>query len=759
MIRSEHLVLTLEELLYMYKKTNNGVMCVLNGFMSKKVVIILLNVLLIIATVCSVVVYSKHVRRQQEETTLNAFISAVESMKGISENYLQTEKVFADNWAKYIEKNDLDLDGALDYIRSSNTQQDRLAHIVDMDTFEGHSTYPETGDNSVSCYSKMIGEESYFETIFKANMQHMFDKNYDGLCVLGKYKTSETQMSVVSVGTRVTLRTEDGHRDYLLLRVIPLESIKKIWIFPMQYSTAEVGIIANDGSYVISSNSLKSENFIEFIRSYNFSDNYKGADALSELLKTSENGILTYKDSKGVDRYWYYSEFNSDTGLDILGSIPVDDISTGINNWAIVIIICLAVALIIAVNGTHIFFINQNLRKTAAEAEKANHAKTEFLSSMSHDIRTPMNAVLGMTEIAKKNITDTDYALECLDKVSLAGNHLLTLVNDILDISKVESGKMVLNEAKFSIKQLSTHLVSIVRPQLDEKNIEFSGNYDDFKYEYLVADELRLNQIFINLLTNAAKYTGNGGKVRLDIYEEPAPNDDSCVILVCKVADNGIGMTEEFQKTMYDSFNRAENSRINKIQGSGLGLAIVKQMVELMDGTIRCKSKLGEGSEFTVRIVLPIANEQSEAVGDSENASDSELNISEFSGMNVLVAEDNDLNWEIISTMLSEYGVNCTRSENGRECIDTLHSEPSGKFDLILMDIQMPIMNGRETTVALRSEDDDYCRNIPIAAMTADAFADDIKACIDCGMDAHISKPVDIKKVLRFLRMVKNKEK
>lgn len=603
----------------------------------------------------------------------------------------------------------------------------------------------------------MIGEDFYFVNIFKANMLHMFDKNYNGLCVLGKYKTTETQMSVVSVGTRVTLRTEDGHKDYLLLRVIPLESIKKVWIFPMQYSTAEVGIITNDGSYVIPSNSLKSENFIEFIRSYNYADDYNGADALAESLLNSPNGIFTYKDSKGVERYWYYSEFNSDTGLDILGSIPVKDISSGINNWNIVIIICLAVTLIIAVNGMHIWSINKNLRRTAAEAEKANHAKTEFLSSMSHDIRTPMNAVLGMTEIAKKNITDTDYALECLDKVSLAGNHLLTLVNDILDISKVESGKMVLNTAAFSIKQFSHHLVSIVRPQMDEKNIDFSGNYTDFKYEYLVADELRLNQIFINLLTNAVKYTGNGGKVRLDIYEEPVPNDDSSVTLVCRVADNGIGMTEEFQKTMYDSFNRAENSRINKIQGSGLGLAIVKQMIELMNGTIQCESMLGVGSEFTVRMVLPIAA-NSESVGNGENISDSELNISEFSGMNVLIAEDNDLNWEIILTMLSEYGVNCTRAENGRECIDIMHREPHGKFDLILMDIQMPIMNGREATVALRSESDEYFNSIPIAAMTADAFADDIKACIDCGMDAHISKPVDIKKVLRFLRKIKNKE-
>ena len=729
----------------------------LKGFMSKKTVLILLNLLLILTTVCSVVIYSKYVRQQQEETRLNAFVSAVESMKGISENYLLTERVFAKNWASYIEKADLDLDGALEYIRSSNTQQDRFAHIVDMNTLDAYSTYYVGNDNSVSCYKEVSGQNFYFTNIFIANMVHMFDEDYDGLCVLGKYKIKESQMSVISVGTRVTLRTENGHKDYLLLRIIPVESIKKIWIFPMQYHTAEVGIITGDGSYVVPSKSLRAENFIEFLRSYNFADDYRGADELGEYLINSESGVLRYKDSKGVDRYWYYSEFNSDTGLDILGSIPADDLTAGTSNWAIVIIICTAIALIIAVNGTHIMYINRNLRKAADEAEKANHAKTEFLSSMSHDIRTPMNAVLGMTEIAKKNITDTPYALECLDKVSLAGNHLLTLVNDILDISKVESGKMVLNAARFSIKQLAAHLVAIVRPQMDEKNIELSGDYTEFKYEYLVADELRLNQIFINLLTNAAKYTGIGGKVRMDIYEEDIPDDDGHIILVGRITDNGIGMTEEFQKTMYDSFNRAENSRINKIQGSGLGLAIVKQMIGLMDGTIRCESKIGEGTSFTVRIVLPVSENQSGESNDIESGSDGELVPGGFCGMNVLIAEDNDLNWEIISTILDEYGVKSTRAENGRECIDIMHREPAGTFDLILMDIQMPVMNGREATIALRSDDDEYIRNIPIAAMTADAFADDIKNCLDCGMDTHISKPVDVKKVLRFLRSVQNK--
>lgn len=727
----------------------------LKGITSRKNVMLLCNILLVTAAMLSVLIHSKHIKAQQEETKLNAFISAVESMKQISDNYLATEEVFAKNWAKYIESRDFTLDEALDYIRSTNTQQDRFAHIVDMDTFEAYSTYERNGDNSVNCYQWIKNEKITINEIFISNMKHMFSDEYTDMSVLGKYKIGETQTTVISVGTRVTLRTENGSRDYLLLRVIPLESMKKIWIFPMQYSAAEVGLITTDGSYVIPSASMKSENFIEFIRSYNYTDDYNGVDTLKKQLADTDSGTLFYKNSKGQDCYWYYSEFSSDSGMDMIGCIPADQLKADNSHWFVVIMICSALAILVLTNGAHILTVNKNLRKAAADAEKANHAKTEFLSSMSHDIRTPMNAVLGMTEIAKKNIDDKKYALECLDNVSLAGNHLLTLVNDILDISKVESGKMPLNAARFSIKKLSEHLMNIIRPQMDEKSISFEGSYTDFPHEYLVADELCLNQIFINLLTNAVKYTNHGGRIRLDISEEPVPNNENAVTLVYRVSDNGIGMTEEFQKTMYDSFNRAENSRINKIQGSGLGLAIVKQMVALMDGTIECSSAPDIGSTFTVRIVLPIAEDQYNN-SDPDSTADNEPADSGFNGINALVAEDNDLNWEIISTLLLEYGVVCTRAENGRECIDLLHNSPDGKFAFILMDIQMPVMNGREAASAIRADENEYIRSIPIAATTADAFADDIKACLDCGMNTHISKPIDIKAVLRFMRSIRN---
>ena len=410
-----------------------------------------------------------------------------------------------------------------------------------------------------------------------------------------------------------------------------------------------------------------------------------------------------------------------------------------------------------------------------AGAEFANQAKTRFLSSMSHDIRTPMNAVIGMTDIARKYADDPEKVRECLDKVSLASSHLLTLINDILDISRIESGNMVLNPAMFSVKDLTEKLVNIVLPQIEKKELEFIHDIDDFKYEYLVADELRLNQIFINLLNNAVKYTRPGGKVKLEIHEEIILEDSSKIRLVCQIVDTGIGMSEEFQKTMYNSFERATDSRINKIQGSGLGLAIAKEMVELMDGTIVCRSELGKGTEFTVMIELPVvygtvsrkeesvAGENSrkdrESVAGSTRLKGSVENVAEneadrFKGMKVLVAEDNDLNWEILCELLGEHGVLCDRAENGQECVKMISAAEDDTYDLIFMDVQMPVMNGRDATREIRKSAREYVRNITVVAITADAFAEDMKECMEAGMNGHISKPVDIRKVLNILEKV-----
>ena len=717
-----------------------------------KIGLVAFNIVLIITAVVSAVVYSKSIRAEQEKIKTENFVTAVESMKQMSRNYLDNEKGYAKDWAKYISNNDMRLDEALEYIRSTNTNNERDAHIVDMDTYEAYSASVRNGENNIAFYQNIKNDATEFNQLFEENMKTIFSGDESKLAVLGKYFIGESQSYVISVGTKVTLRTDGGHKDYLLLRIIPVEAVKKMWVFPLEYSSAEIGIITNMGDYVIQSVSMRSNNFLEFIRGYNFQDNYNKMYELKDQLRNTYKGTLYYKNSKGEDFCWYYSAFGDASGLDILGFVSVDSLSAQNDSWFVVAITCGVLILLVIIDGIYLFRINRKLREAAELARQASLAKTQFLSSMSHDIRTPMNAVMGMTDIALKNIDNKEYAIECLNKVSTAGNHLLMLVNDILDISKVESGKMVLNPTGFSVERAAASLVEIITPQINEKHLEFSAEYDNLPHKYIVADELRLNQIYINLLTNAVKYTKSGGRIKMRLFEEEVPGEKNYTHLVFEVTDNGIGMTEEFQKTMYNSFSRATNTQINKIQGSGLGLAIAKQMVDVMNGTISCESELNKGTKFTVAIDFPIADmPESSAAAETSLSNDT----GDISGMKVLVAEDNDINWEIIQTLLEEYRVECTRAENGKECVEMLLSQPVGTYDMILMDIQMPIMNGREATKEIRKLDNPNLSRIPIVAMTADAFAEDVQACIDCGMNGHISKPVNVSKVHNYLKKIK----
>lgn len=713
--------------------------------------LIICNAILILSAIIFTFTYSTYMRNEQRNTRQDAFVSAVESMKQISRNYVATEEGYVADWAAYINARHMTIDDALDFIRTTNTQGEKPAHIVDMDTFEARSTYAKNGSDNVDCYRKMADEQLDFYKLFISNMRKMFDGATD-VSILGKYRVNESKTTVVSVGTRVTLWHEDGadKKDYLLLRVIPIEKMRSIWIFPLEYNDAEVSLITNTGSYVIPSASMKSETFLDYIRGYNFTDNYNQVNELKDQLQNTDRGLLNYKNSRGEDCLWYYTSFGDGLGLDILGYIKASSLEPASSNMLLVFVICGVLVLLMAMDGAYLMSINRRLRETAALAERSSDAKKQFLSSMSHDIRTPMNAVLGMTDIARRNVSDPECVTDCLNKVTIAGNHLLTLINDILDISKVESGRMRLNPSSFSLERSIASIEDMIRPQLFEKHIEYSGTYTDIPCKYIIADELRVNQVLINLLTNSIKYTKPGGKVSLTLREERIPGNDNMIRLIFVVEDNGIGMSDEFQKTMYESFSRATNSQINKIQGSGLGLAIVRQMVDLMKGTISCDSKPGVGTRFTVTLEFPVAETPVETSGDSENG-----NV-DISGMSVLVAEDNDLNWEIIATMLEEYGVKCFRSENGQECIDMLTGSKDGTYDVILMDTQMPIMNGREATKVIRQNEREYVRSIPIVAMTADAFAEDVQACLDCGMDGHISKPVNIQRVLQFLNKVKD---
>ncbi len=712
-----------------------------------KAALILSNIALMAAVVLFTVWYSGNVRTTQEELMRENFCNTVDTMRQISTRYLSEELSSAESWAAYIEQQNMSMEEALDYIRSISSEADCEAHFVDMDTFEAWSTKVISGSNTIGIYRK------YYETggLFPDDYIVRMRKIYDGeKYVLGKYRTQESQRTIISVGLRVMLRQADGSdRGYLLLRVVPIERMKELWLFPVNYPTAEIGLIDERGWYVVPSHSMRSENFTEFVRAYNFPDDYYAADTLLAQLKERQSGLLELKDSKGQLCYWYYSRLEEFEGLDLLGYIPVAELSTKSESASIVLAVAGVLLLIALIDGAYILNINHQLRLTAEVAKKASSAKTEFLSSMSHDIRTPLNAVLGMTELAQSHRNDSGYVQECLRKISVSGHHLLTLINDILDISRVESGRINLTLAPFAVRQLVAELESITRSQAVEHGLVFEVRVGDLPEPYLMGDKLRLTQIYLNLLNNAVKYTDAGGSISLEVWEEVSAGDG--VTLTCRVEDTGIGMSPEFQKTMYDSFTRVADSRIDNTQGTGLGLAIVKRMVDLMGGSIDCTSAEGAGSTFTVAIPLTAA---ASAPALRENDRDESEPRGDLTGVKLLIAEDNELNWEIISEMLGGCGIRCDHAENGRVCVDMLTAAPPGTYDLVLMDIQMPVLNGRDATREIRASGREDLRTLPIVAMTADAFAEDVQLCLDAGMDAHVAKPVEIEKVLAAIRLL-----
>ncbi|MBP5415870.1 MAG: response regulator, partial [Lachnospiraceae bacterium] len=579
-----------------------------------------------------------------------------------------------------------------------------------------------------------------------------------------------------------------------------------------------------------------------------------------------------------------FTPVDATAGWTMLGFIPAGDLVVDKENWLLFGVVFVGLLILFICDLCYMRFLNKRLQVTAREADSANKAKTDFLSTMSHDIRTPMNAIIGLTTIAEKNLTDVESTKESLRKISLASNHLLTLINDILDISKVESGKLKLNPLTFSIVETVENLVNISQPMIKEKNLEFSFHINRMEKEYLYTDQLRLNQIYINILSNAIKYTEPGGRVSVDLREEKS-DVPGCVRLSYVVEDTGIGMSPEFMENMYQPFSRQIDSRVNSIQGTGLGLAITKQMVELMNGTIECRSTQGKGTVFSVVMDIPVADRQREdmqlesvnvlivdddevmlrtavdtldslgavtesahsgpeaigmiehkhlsgqnydvviidwkmpevdgvetirrirsqidnnipillisaydwsdiedkakeagangfvskplfrstlydrinaLIGKESRSIEPEDDHSDLQGMHILVAEDNDINWEIISAMLAMFGITTDRAENGQVCVDMIRNAQKGSYELIFMDIQMPQMNGLDATKMIRKLEDPWAASIPIVAMTADAFSENITECLNAGMNGHIAKPVDIKLVVKEIRRIREGRK
>ena len=395
----------------------------------------------------------------------------------------------------------------------------------------------------------------------------------------------------------------------------------------------------------------------------------------------------------------------------------------------------------------HLTQVNDELRQAqdiAAEAlqsaERASKAKTDFLANMSHDIRTPMNAIIGITTLMKNELHQPEKLAEHLDKLENSGQLLLGIINDILDMSRIESGKTTLNVEKMNLPQQISQLDSIIRQQAGQRRQTFTVN-THLQHENVLADPNRLNRVLMNILSNAVKYTPTGGHIRFEVDELPRNEHYARYRFV--VQDDGIGMSEAYQKTLFDPFTREERSGTNKVQGTGLGMAITKNIVDLMGGSINVESTTGKGTRFEVVLEFPI-DAEADTVPEAQVLPEEEEETSPLSGMKFLCAEDNAINAEILEMLLEANGASCTICSNGQEIVDAFASVKPGEYDMILMDVQMPVMDGLEATRRIRSGENPLGRIIPILAMTANAFLEDMQKSREAGMDEHLSKPVDI---------------
>ena len=393
----------------------------------------------------------------------------------------------------------------------------------------------------------------------------------------------------------------------------------------------------------------------------------------------------------------------------------------------------------------------KELEKAVLEAKNANEAKTRFLFNMSHDIRTPMNAIIGFSELLEKHIDEKDKAIDYLGKIKSSSNFLLSLINYVLEMARIESGKLVLKKEVGCVTELIESLTDVFEPGVKKKFITYSCEID-IQHKYVIGDETKVREIFINIIGNSVKYTPEGGKISVSVKEEPFEKENYIAYRII-VEDNGIGMSKEYLPHIFEEFSREHTSTESKVTGTGLGLPIVKSLIDMMGGTIEVESQLGCGTKMNVVLPFELASEKQileEKQKEKEKISDSIL------GKRVLLAEDNELNAEIAMTVLKENGLKAERAANGKQCMEMLKKMPEDYYDMILMDIQMPEMDGYEATKRIRNLDDARA-DIPIVAMTANAFEEDRQKALESGMNAHVSKPVDMNMLFKVMAQILKK--
>lgn len=744
-------------------------------------------------------------------------------------------------------------------------------------------------------YLALCSAEGNFQTLYGQSVQPLNPEPFVEALIRGEQRvavgidSAGNEVALFGVGI-TTYPMQDGSMSTGLVAAVPLEYIINFLSLEDEENLMYYYIFRPDGSFVIQSPHTELRDFFKRLQKHPDST----ANELSEESSIKEFGAalkkreeyVTIVDVNGIKYQIYgiplpYSEWYLVSGM------PYSILDDTINNLSnqrmfMTLLSCASILIILTLIFLRYLSITRSqmleLKDARQKAVESSKAKSEFLANMSHDIRTPMNAIVGMTAIATAHIDDQKQVQNCLRKITLSSKHLLGLINDVLDMSKIESGKLTLTTEQISLKEVVEGIVNIMQPQVKAKRQTFDIHVENILTENIWCDGVRLNQVLLNLLSNSTKYTPEGGAIQLSLSEEKSPKGENYIRIHVKVKDNGIGMSSDFLKRIYEPYSRADGVRVSKTQGTGLGMAITKYIVDAMEGSLNITSELDKGTEVSLTfdfekaveqemdMVLPSWNmlvvdddellcrtaiDTLKAIGinadwvlsgekaielvtqhhqkrddyqiilldwklpgmngiqvakeirrnlgdevsillisaydwsefeaeareagisgfiskplfkstlyhalrqymDAETENDQTLNHNiDLSGRRILLAEDNELNWEVAKELLSDLGVELDWAEDGQICLDKFQRSPEGYYDAILMDIRMPHMTGYEATKAIRGLNHPNALSVPIIAMSADAFSDDIQHCLECGMNAHIAKPIDAIELTRILK-------
>ncbi|MDO4961942.1 MAG: response regulator [Eubacteriales bacterium] len=582
--------------------------------------------------------------------------------------------------------------------------------------------------------------------------------------------TAESRREYLVIFTKIREFSVDGVNFRYAVAEMPIKTFQDKLLIENYNGQGFSNIIDFDGYYVVNMN-------VESLwAKENFYNTYADAEVEGfENLQAFFDAVAAASEEENIsatityqgERYLLIASAMAGEDWYFVTMCRTSAFSTLSNQITGIFMVLLVVVLLAAVLTVMLIIRNSMAQKTATMetehrkelsealvlAQQSSRSKTAFLNNMSHDIRTPMNAIIGFTNLAKANSGDKSVVDDYLEKIGNASEHLLNLINDILDMSRIESGKVTLSEDTQNLRVVLDSIREIVQSDAEAKQLKLSVETEGIEHAYVVCDKLRLKQVLLNVISNALKYTNPGGSIWIKAAEKEFLREDNAAVYEFRVKDTGIGMSEEFVKTIFEAFTRETTSTLSGVSGTGLGMAITKNIIDMMDGSIEVNSKKGEGSEFIITLKFPLADEE-ELIRQKAAAEEEEEEEMDFTGRRILLVEDNELNREIAEEILTEVGFEVETAENGQLACDALAASEMGYFDLVLMDVQMPVMDGYEATRTIRRFENPHLAGIPIIAMTANAFEEDRKMAFDAGMDGHIAKPIDVEVLFTTLKEV-----